>query len=348
MTWRKYDTGRYSPVNYATDGSYLMTPSDWVVSASSRAIIGCHGRSNDATMVGKPPLDQYSVALLNAGYVIFGIDHARINSWGDPDAMRALDDAYTFITTTLGITNTKVGLTGASMGGSTSLNWIKRNTSKVACAWLWNPVTDLNFFQSAGYVAPYGSLNGVAPGAYAGEINTTYQPSTTAVGTATIPAVGGTPVTVNVANAKSFADGHNNANVGKPQAIVATVAFTYTGKTDTSLTGCVSTTGAPIAVTNGAAVTTTAYTTQSNGYRVQDEPTQWANNGVPVMIYQASDDTTVPPGQNTDGTQGFVARVGAANVTLRSPLPTGGHVNSISQSQVPLSEVVSFFKTNLA
>lgn len=345
MPFRSYRTGAYSPTAYPTDVSYLVKPS--VTTAANKVVVFCHGRSGSAFQAGVAPVEPHVTALVAAGFVVLGVDHARINSWGDPDSARALDDAYTYARTTLGFTATKVALMGWSMGGTTALNWIKRNASKVSCAWVWNPATDLRYFRDASgvYTPAYTPLNGAPQGNHTSEINTTYAPSTTANGAATIPASGGSPVTVNVAagGGKSFADGHNSGVVGLPRATVNAVEFTYTGKTDNSLTGCVSTTGSSISVANAAAITGT-YATQSNGYRIQDEPAAWAGIGVKIKVVQASDDATVPPGQNLDATNGWVARVNHADVTLRSPNPTGGHVNAIAA--VPASEVVSFFQTN--
>lgn len=344
MPYRKYSVGAYSAL-YPTDVGYLVRPS--VVTAATKVVLYCHGRGDSGYQAGKAPIEAHVTALVNAGFAVFGVDHARINSWGDPDAMRALDDAYTYVTTVLGFTSTKVSVLAWSMGGLTALNWIKRNAAKVSCAWLWNPATDLRYFRDASgaYTPAYGSLNGAPQGTYTVEVNATYASSSAAVGAYTIPAVGGAGITMTITagTGKSFADGSNNGVVGKPQATINGVAFTYTSKTDSTLVGCVSTTAGTIAVTNGMAITS-SYAAQSNGYRVQDEVAQWAANGVVTRICQASDDTTVPPGQNIDVTNGFAARVNSANVTLRSPNPTGDHVNSIAS--VPTSEVVSFFQTN--
>lgn len=343
MPFRKFSVGAYSSL-YSTDWGYLVKPS--VTTSANKVVLVCHGRSGTAMQAGNLPMEPHVTALVNAGYVAFGLDHARINSYGDPDAMRALDDAYTYVRTTLGFSSTKVAMMGWSMGGMTALNWIKRNASKVSCAWLWNPATDLRFWRDAsGSYTPAYPTSGITQGIYTSEINSTYAASTTANGAATIPASGGAGITVNVATngAKGFADGHNSGTVGLPRATVASTEFTYTGKTDSSLTGCVSTTGSTISVTNGAAITS-SYATQSNGYRLYDEPAAWSGIGVKIKVCQASDDTTVPPGQNADATNGFVAKVNHADVTLRSPSPTGDHSTSIIN--VPTSEVVSFFTTN--
>lgn len=345
MTRRTYTVGAYSST-YPTDVGYLVQPVPMVPSATSSIVIGCHGHGATGFQFGQQPLEPHVTALAQAGISVLGIDHARINSWGDPDAMRALDDAYAYVQT-LGYTKAKVGLLGWSMGGATALNWAKRNPTKVGAAWLFNPVTDLRFFRdNSGAYTPAYSIGGATGGNYTSEINTTFASSSAAVGAYTIPALGqaGITMTITTGTGKSFADGHNSGVVGLPQATINAVAFTYTSKTDNTLVGCVSTTGSTIAVTNGMAITS-SYAAQSNGYRVRDEPAAWRGIGVKIKVCQASDDTVVAPAMNTDATLGFVSLVNDPNVTLRSPAPTGGHTNSIAA--VPVSEVASFFAANL-
>lgn len=345
MGFRKYAVGQYSTL-YATDVSYLVRQT--ITTSASKVIVFCHGANGSGYQAGIYPIEAHVTALRDAGFVVLGVDHARINSYADPDACRAMDDVYTYVTSTLGYSSTKIGLMGWSMGGGTALNWLKRQPSKVACAWLWNPMTDLRYFRDASgsYTPAYGNLNGATQGGRTTEINAVYAATSNAVGAYTIPASGGAGITMTITTntGKSFADGHNQGVVGKPEATVNAVAFTYTGKTDSTLIGCVSTTGSSISVTNGAAITS-SYAKQSNGYRLYDEPASWRSLGIPIKVVQASDDTTVPPGQNLDATNGWVAQVADANVTLRTPTPTGGHVDAIAT--VPPSEVVAFFTANL-
>lgn len=350
MVNRRYmKEGIYS-TNYPTDVSYLITPPNFVASAASRCVIFCHGHGGTGYQAVFPPVEQHTTALAAAGYCVYGIDHARINSWGDPDAMTAIDNAYTYITTTLGITNTKIGLLGWSMGGVTALNWTRRNPSKVSACWVFNPATDLRFFHDAGgaYTPTY-SIGGATQGTYTAELDTTFTPTTAAVGAYTIPAVGGAGITITITTGtgKSFADGNNNGVVGKPQATTGAVAFTYTSKTISSLIGCVSTTAGTIAVANAQAITTGAtYTQQLTGYSPWPEATSWTSTGVPIMVCQASDDVAVAPNMNIDGTNGWVAKVNdATNVKLRSPNPTGGHTTSVSS--VPAAELVAWFAARL-
>jgi hypothetical protein len=352
MSRRRYlPLGAYS-ARYTTDIGWLATPKDFVASSASRCIIGGHGRGGNGFSYGQYPLLGHVNALVDAGYVVFGVDHARINSWGDPDSARAIDDAYTYVTSTLGISNTKIGLMGWSMGGTTVINWAKRNVAKTACVWAWNPATDLRWFAEASgsYTPTYSSspATGQGEATRASELTGAYAVSTTASGAYTIPA-STDPTGITITHAaltigNYFADGNNSANVGKPLATVNGVAFTYESRTGTTLVGCRSTTGSTISVTNGMAITAT-YAQQSAAYQPWNEAAYIGGLGLPIKIAQASDDTTVPPGMNGSGATGFVGRAANANVTLRTM--TGGHTGGVAPANVPASEVVSFYQTHL-
>jgi hypothetical protein len=349
MSVRSFSIGKTA--SYATDWGYLQTPRNFNTS-TTKVILHFHGRGQTAygaatVQAIRPHVD----ALLAAGFAIYSIDHARINSWGDPDAMRAIQDAKTYLTG-LGIPLANiVGILGLSMGGQTGLNEIKRFPTQYKAAWLFNPVTDLRYFHdTSGQYTPSYSIAGMTnQGVWASEIETTYAPSTTASGAQTINGSGGPDTTLNLAagGGKGFADGHNNAVTGKPTARANSANFTYSGKTDNTLTGCRNINATPIIVSNGGTVTGESplpYATQSRGYSIRGEEAQWAGLTTKIKICQASDDTTVPPASNANDANGFVGRVNSSNVTLRSPAPTGDHVASLLN--VPSSEVVDFFIAN--
>jgi pimeloyl-ACP methyl ester carboxylesterase len=276
------------------------------------------------------------------GFVVLGVDHSAINAWGAPNAMRALDDAYSYLVNTFKMPTAKIGIQAWSMGGLTALNWALRNPAKVAGLWAWNPATDLQFWQNAGYSPTY-SAGGITAGAYASEVNGDYAPSTTHSTTGTINAAGGAGITMVIANGKPFSDATTLGGSALPQATVNSATFTYTSKDDTHLYGCVATGVTPIVITSGQTVTG-VYGTQSPGYSPWQNASAFSvGNGFtfPIKIVQATDDTTVPPAMNNDATHGFIARTGNANITARSPAVTGGHSGAISN--VPSTEVVAFF-----
>lgn len=113
-------------------------------------IIVLHGHAGDATTTEEGALvDQngWLTALARAGFVVIGIDAGGPATWSDPAAMSAVDAAYSYTS------RSKVGLLGYSMGGLVALNWIKRNTTKVKCALLIEPCTDLTW----AYTDPYSA-----------------------------------------------------------------------------------------------------------------------------------------------------------------------------------------------
>lgn len=339
MAYRKYTIGQYSSF-YTLDIGYMVTPKKYDP-ATVKFIIGCHGHGGSGFSYGLGPLIQHVDALAEAGYIVYGIDHARINSWGDPDAMSAISDAYSFMVSYLGQTGSpKCGIMGWSMGGLTALNWIRKNSTLVSAGWVFNPASDVRYFRDTSglYTPPYSTTGLSNQGSYVSEINTTYAPSTTANGGFAIPASGGAGITVNVATngARSFSDGTAGAT-----ATVNGFNFTYTGKTNSSLTGCVST-GSGIVVVNGNTISAT-YAQQIAGYSPYIDYLGFKNmpGGPKLMISQANDDATVPPAAMLSVPDGFIAKVNDPNV-LNYGTITGGHV--VSLLNTPPTEVVNFYK----
>jgi pimeloyl-ACP methyl ester carboxylesterase len=326
--------------SYPLDRSYRVHERNYGPGIGTKhCFIGMHGYGGRATQympaLAAQPGYHTPTLVQQGGLVGYGIDHSQINAFGDPGAVWATDDAYTYLNGTFLMPTSKIMIQGWSMGGLTALNWALRNTSKIAGMILWNPLTDLRFTRdAAGSYTPTYSVGGAGAtqGLYTAEINTLYAASTTAVGAQTINNNVGAPVTLNVTNAREFSDSLTLGGASVAQATVTGVAFTYTGKTATTLTGCKSTTGSSISVANAAAITS-AYATQSQAYNPWAIASAFSTaNGFtfPVWVVQSSDDTTVPPAMNSDATNGFVARTGNSNFTLTSP--TGGHSGGISNT----------------
>jgi acetyl esterase/lipase len=344
--FRKYTTGAYSSF-YTLDVGYMVTPKVYDP-ATVKCIIGCHGHGGTGFQYGVGPLNIHTDALAAAGYIVFGIDHARINSYGDPDAMGAITDAYFYLMGQLGQAgNTKVGLMGWSMGGLTALNWTKKNPTYAAATWVFNPATDLRFLHDSNAVyPPTYSLGGASAtqgsAIYSPEIDTAFATSTTASAAYTIPALGGAGITITTPTngTRSFNDGLVAGNY----ATTGGVNFTYTGKTANTLINCISTTASTIAVASGQAITA-AYAGQRFGHSPYDDYASYRSLPGRIMVAQANDDTTVPPMMNLDPTNGFVGKVADARVTSYSANLTGGH--TLGVSNVPPIDVVNFYKANL-
>lgn len=349
MPLRKFTIGKVAPTVSSTDWGYLITPMYYTAS-TTKLIVNMHGRGDNAFKAAtiaamRPHLD----ALVSAGYAVLSLDLVRPNSWGDPDAMRAVDEGVNTYAAGLGFPTTTIGMIGLSMGGQSILNYVKRNSSKVAAAFAFNPVTDLRFFHdtSAQYTPAY-TIGGAtqAPTGWPAEIDGVYTPSTTVATSGTINGSGGPDSTLTVAagGCKSFADGNNNAVTGKPGGRVNSADFTYTSHNGNNVFSGVRAVGTLAIVVTASQAVTTTYAQQSLGYKPYEEPAAFRSLSTKVRIVQASDDTTVPPNMNANDANGFVGKVNDANVTLRSPAPTGGHVASLLN--IPTSEVVDFFKTN--
>lgn len=258
MTIAQYGVGVYR----ANESSFQIR--SWFDRGGSKAVIGLHGADGSSLQFSPTQnVGPHSTMLARRGYTIFGIDAGGLHPFSDPDEMTAIDTAVTYVLGSGGCSGPKVGIMAWSMGGLAALNYIKRNPAKVACAWLWAPLTDLRWaYSEAGYT----------------------------------PAYGGTVA--------------NNAS--------------WTSEIDADFN---------------------TYATNSAGYRVVDEPASWRGIGVPIRVCQASDDAVIPPAMNTDATNGFVAKVNDPLVTLRTPLPTGGHTALFGS--IPYDEVASFFASYL-
>jgi len=347
--------GVYSPVAFPNDTSCLVMPNGYPIGRGTlHAVIGCHGRTgaswNYAAWATNQPGYYTQYMADYAGIVTLGVDHSATNSWGDPTAMRAMDDAYNYLVNTVKMPTSKVGIIGHSMGGLTALNWALRNPGKIAGIWCISPATDLRFWRDASgaYTITYPNANGVTQGAFTTEVNNIYASSTTATASATIPALGGTGVTVTLAagGGYAFADALTLGGAALPQGTIGAANFTYTSKDDTHLYGCVHTTTGTIAVSNGTTITA-AWATQYPAYSPWERAAGYSvANGItfPIKVQQASDDAQVPPEQNNHATAGFVARAANPNITLRTPAGTGGHNGQIGPGKsVTQAEVAAFF-----
>lgn len=149
--------GRY----LAGEGELFITSRIHRLGETGRlGIIALHGRGANGLTWSPGWSGGDHVAELANDFIILSPDAGGTLTWGNNTAMSAIDAAYTYLRGTLGANgSTKIGLMGWSMGGLNALNWLKRNPEKVACTWLWSPMTNLGAAQA---------------GAYTAEINTAY------------------------------------------------------------------------------------------------------------------------------------------------------------------------------
>lgn len=105
-------------------------------------------------------------ALAEAGFACFSIDGGGPSTWGGPAAQTAMGNAVTRALALFG--GAKVGLFGFSMGVATCLNYLKRNSAKVAGAWLADGVTDLDYVHTTSGYTPAYTVAPAGPTAPAG------------------------------------------------------------------------------------------------------------------------------------------------------------------------------------
>lgn len=160
-----------------TEGQLLIAANGTRFDGSHPGVICFHGHGGDSLQYlpnASPSLTgpgYHAWRLAEAGYIVLAIDDAGGVAWSGPPAMSRADDAYAKLTAPVasggyGAKAGVIGLVGWSMGGLTVLNWMKRNTTKVAATWLWAPVTDLDWAE--------------AQAAWKTEIDTAFSPYSTA------------------------------------------------------------------------------------------------------------------------------------------------------------------------
>jgi pimeloyl-ACP methyl ester carboxylesterase len=160
-----YSKGLYR----ANEGLVFKRPKQGYVAGSKTGVIQLHGSGSGAL----DNTDDRSYIQTNTNLVnrfattrpVACVD-AGGETWGNDTAMSAIDDAYTWLTGAGGGKPGKVVIYGGSMGACNTLNWVKRNPTKVACAIVIIPVTDLNDIHDRspnGLAAP---LNAAYSGGY--------------------------------------------------------------------------------------------------------------------------------------------------------------------------------------
>lgn len=132
-----------------------------------------HGGTASSFVQAGTSFTQYLQPLADAGYSLLGADFGGPSTWGNAAAMSAYNDAYSWATTVYGA-RARVGVLTWSMGGGTSLNWMRRNPAKVAGMFTFAALTDVAYFGTAGYAAPYTYPTGAQPGNYASEVSAAY------------------------------------------------------------------------------------------------------------------------------------------------------------------------------
>ena len=339
--------GLYS-TRYVTDQSTLLLPRNWAQrkgTSQAYGILLAHGlgMTSDKYGMGRDAGD-HPRAWADAGFAVLAVDHARINSFGDPDAFDALDDAYTYLTTTIGC-QSAIGVMDWSMGGNVMWTWRRKNAAKIACHLSFAPLLDLDWARpTGGYTfgwgdfATYPSLN------YAASIDPPFTPTPTVNGGVTVPQTPSSiTVTINNAIGNMPADptlspnGYNSFWTG---AARTGREIRYTTRDDTHLYGAYTPSGGTLALTNGQTLYG-AYTDQSVGYRAIQHLADFAAQTIPTRIIHNSDDASIPQAQ----TNYAIAQINTSYVKMWSPLPGGGHTGMWALMDV--NDTTNFWRTYL-
>lgn len=173
MTFGQYAIGKYQ----TGEGQLRLSAQDAKFDGTEHGILVMHGHGGDATQFDMLTSYQgaHTEALADAGFIVLSIDAGGPATWGNDAAMTAGLNAYNWLVGAGKAKAGKVGVMGWSMGGLNSLNWIKRNASKVAGAWEWCPATDLDYFHgTSGYTPAYDHTGNMFFGNWASEIDGAY------------------------------------------------------------------------------------------------------------------------------------------------------------------------------
>lgn len=168
-----YRGGAYTPNEF----SFLYHPIGYVPPSERKAIIATHGHGADATLyVPGNFIANHFQYLADQGYWVLAVDGGGPASWFNQASEDALTGAYNYLMG-LGMSSSRVGLMGWSMGGGVALNWLKANPTKAAGAFLWAPATNLGYFYGGGNAeidAAYAAYGGYATGSVGRKISDSY------------------------------------------------------------------------------------------------------------------------------------------------------------------------------
>lgn len=150
----RHTRGKGYSATSPNEGQLLVRHEATKMDGTVPAILCCHSHNDtlDQFTPGVPTEADpgwHIWMLAQAGYIVLAVEAAGIAPWSNQAAMDRINDAYDYAMVQ-GAKPGKVGVMGYSMGGLTALNWIKRNAAKVAAAWLWAPVTDLDWARTQG------------------------------------------------------------------------------------------------------------------------------------------------------------------------------------------------------
>lgn len=120
-------------------------------------------------------------AMVEKGYMVYGISAAGGSSWGNPASVAAVVAAIAHLKAVFGVG--KIALCGGSMGGLVVLNALKTVHADVCGTILMSPACDLDWFHgTAGYTPAYAHPGATSFGGYTAEMESAASYNTNAAG----------------------------------------------------------------------------------------------------------------------------------------------------------------------
>lgn len=189
--WSRSGIGKYR----ANEQHVEILPPNWQGTGTVCGIIALHGAGGDYTAPWQRPFRRgyydWVRALALAGFPVLSIDAGRPDvatgttsgpqAWLNDNAQAAVSDAVTYLQSTVGASEGKVGLIGPSMGGGTALAWAGNNPTLAAFVIANSPVADLEDMASNDRGGVAANLNAAYGGTYdEGTHGATHNPLTIA------------------------------------------------------------------------------------------------------------------------------------------------------------------------
>lgn len=145
-------TTTYAAVQY-NGASLMVHQPKWGSPAGKRACLVAHGHGGAYYQIAQgASWGTHCTQWADDGMVVIGMDLGPA-SFGDPDALATVSNAYDYAMS-IGCLGPRVWLAGWSMGGLTMLRWIRENLGKTAAAYLFSPLTNMQWaYTTGGYTA---------------------------------------------------------------------------------------------------------------------------------------------------------------------------------------------------
>lgn len=174
----KYGLGDVTPA----EAYSLLLPRNWAADQTVPGIVFCHGYGDNALAAidgaGHAGQSQIARRLAEAGYPVLGCDLGGTSTWGYTPVQSRINDAITYLQSTVKAKAGKVALVGISMGGCNALVYAANNPANVSCLVGVAPVNDLQSIVTNNTGGLAAAINAVYPSGYSdATYGATYNPT---------------------------------------------------------------------------------------------------------------------------------------------------------------------------